>query len=668
MEQFILKERLKEQIGNRKVMAALFYTFNFDPRFFENYVLPLFIPGKTFRDEIIHNKILWRTCIKEKLVPPVTVFCDYFAKDKTEAPSLDYDIICIKTPAAKGAICNFHPKQIFILLKDEKNAESLLFITGSGNLTPGGWCENIEGFSFQEIRKNKSFPNKTTTNILQEMISQTVKLASPSRKSTAVDLVDNFLRYVDYNKPYFCNLHQSFSGFIEENILGKENITEVEIISPYFSDDTGLVEYLKTKGIKNIKCLVPTLRNNEIQLGRETFNRYTESGMKWCFWAKHMHLGKENNRNNEVRNLHAKIYRFLGKHKMFTVIGSVNFTHPAWKKVQQKDNKANVESAFLYTETFVKPLLTIPSNVTFENFHFIEKESLEDGSLSNFETRNPPDIDFILDWKTRALTANVKNTTEGCYFKNIFLGDQVKIGTSKMELSPGDIKQLTKNSLIEVAQTVNDNIAIHAYYPQQLNIEVKPLDFKIDATTILKYWEFLNDEFYKEALTRRLAESSTDESGVVDESTILKKSLLNEMAAHFSGLVKLERYLFPALIQKKSDRKEAFRLIKYYLLTENIDTLPFYFEDLKNKLLGGEILASFYWMIVQIVAVNFYAKAEKWQYRSDLEQGEWRAFKKDIQERCNMLKQNAKPIGESIRMNEIQQQWVINQLSENHEQ
>lgn len=195
MEQFILKEKLKEQIGNRKVIAALFYTFNFDPKFFENYIMPLLIPkekSEKFRDEVIHNKILWRQYIKGDIIPPTAVFCDYFAKDNTEAPSLGYDIHCIKTPAAQGKICNFHPKHIFLLVEDDSNT-SLIVVTGSGNITPSGWCDNIECFSLEEYKKNKTFPNKTTTNVFQDIISQTGKLANLKYFLPAEELIHDFL-------------------------------------------------------------------------------------------------------------------------------------------------------------------------------------------------------------------------------------------------------------------------------------------------------------------------------------------------------------------------------------------------------------------------------------------------------------------------------------------
>lgn len=42
MRKFILGEKLKVEIGGKKVIAAIFTSFNFDPDFFENYLLPLF--------------------------------------------------------------------------------------------------------------------------------------------------------------------------------------------------------------------------------------------------------------------------------------------------------------------------------------------------------------------------------------------------------------------------------------------------------------------------------------------------------------------------------------------------------------------------------------------------------------------------------------------------
>ena len=89
MEQNVIIEKLKEVITGRKVTAAAFYTFNFDSRFFENYLLPLFLPHVNFSEIEIQNSILWRKYVND--LPPITVYCDFHAKSK-DAPTLNYHV------------------------------------------------------------------------------------------------------------------------------------------------------------------------------------------------------------------------------------------------------------------------------------------------------------------------------------------------------------------------------------------------------------------------------------------------------------------------------------------------------------------------------------------------------------------------------------------------
>ena len=664
VEQFVLKEKLKEIIGNRQVMAALFYTFNFDPRFFENYVMPLFVGNRAndFRDEIIHNKILWRTCIKEGLVPPITVYCDYFAKDNTEAPSLGYEIYCVKVRAAVGKICNFHPKHIFILLKDEGGYQSLLVVTGSGNITPSGWCDNFECFSIEELGGNRSAPNRTSTNLLQNCISRLGRLAGPGYYTEAESLIDSFLRYEDFNHTYFNSINQSFTDFLEDHI--PEDINELEIISPYFSNDTGLIEHLKNNmGLKKIKCLIPTLKDNEIQLSKQIFLNFKNAGIEWSHWAKLKVSDKTYDRTKDLRNIHAKIYRFYSNLQTFTIVGSVNFTNPAWSKYQRLNNQANIESAWLYIDNYSGQRLLKPAgNLDPAHFRFIEKETLENNESSDYVDRNAPDIEFVIDWKTKKLEIKVRSITGSCSFKNILSEQSINKRTRLIDLDQQDIKTLTKNTLIEVVQKNNNKLSVHSFYPRQTNIEMKPLDFRLSAINILQYWDYLGDHYQKDVLTRTFAEKITDGSGIVNENKFETKSLLNEMAAHFNGLIKLENYLFPDYIQKVSDRREQFKTIKHFLLTESIDTLPFYIENLPNELKDEKIKQSFYWMIIQIVLANIYFKASRWIHRHDIDRQEWKSFKKDLGLKTLQLRQLAKEISKDINCPEKNLNWVEEQL------
>lgn len=657
MERIILRDHIKEAIKNRKVIAAVFHTFNFDPLFFENFVMPLFVPGKDFRDEAIYNKILWRYCAKENLIPPVAVFCDYYAKDNTQAPTLGYDIYCLKVPSAIGAICNFHPKHIFILVEDENRNRTLLFITGSGNLTPTGWCDNFECFSVLELKPTKTHPNRSSTNGLQDYISEIGKIVGLQNLLPAEEIIHEFLRYVDFDLAYYNSLTSPFIEFLEQqSIFSEDNISEVEIISPYFSNDTKLIELLQSKGVKRIKCLIPTLRTNEILLDKESFIAFQNAGLEWCYWS-------DNKANTEVRNQHSKIYRFYGNRDCYTFIGSVNFTQPAWVGFSKRNNKGNIESGILYVEQpGTTKLLKKAANLNIETLLFLEKDDLENAETTTRFDRNAPNIEFAIDWKSKALRINAKVDKFKCSFYKSFDDAVIVNGKSEIILLDYQTRQLAKNTLIKVLVKNGETESIYSYYPIQINIETKPLGFKLDANTVLKYWQFFNDESERQKLTKGFAENTTDESGIIDEKRIETKLLLNEMAAHFSGLSKLEKYLFDEKLNSQERIKAHFTNLQYYLVSENIDTIPFYLNHLKQQKEQGTIQNSFYWMVIQIINQIIYSKAEKWEHSWVLDRATWKQFKTDIKERKSLLSNEADIIENEIPGLNQRASWVLEQL------
>jgi hypothetical protein len=657
MERVILRDHIKEAIKNRKVIAAVFHTFNFDPLFFENFVMPLFVPGKDFRDEAIYNKILWRYCDKESLIPPVAVFCDYYAKDNTQAPTLGYDIYCLKVPSAIGAICNFHPKHIFILVEDENINQTLLFITGSGNLTPTGWCDNFECFSVLEIKATKTYPNRSSTNALQDYISEIGEIVGLKKLLPAEEKIHEFLRYVDYDLAYYNSLTSPFIEFLEQqSIFSGDNISEVEIISPYFSNDTKLIEQLQSKGVKRIKCLIPTLRTNEILLDKESFITFQNAGLEWCYWS-------DNKANTEVRNQHSKIYRFYSTRYCYTFIGSVNFTQPAWVGFSKRNNKGNIESGLLYVEQPGTPkLLKKVLNLNIEDLRFTSKDDVRNLDAGNPFDRNAPNIEFTIDWKSKVLRINAKVDKFKCSFYKSFDDAAIVNGKSEIILLDYHTRQLAKNALIKVLVKHSETESIYIYYPIQINIETKPLGFKLDANTVLKYWQFFNDDIERQKLTKGFAENTTDESGIIDEKRIETKLLLNEMAAHFSGLSKLEKYLFDEKLNGQERIKAHFTNIQYYLVSENIDTIPFYLNDLKQQKEQGTIQNSFYWMVIQIITQIIYSKAEKWAHSSVIDRATWKQFKTDIKERKTLLSNEADTIANEIPGLNQRASWVLEQL------
>ena len=657
MQQFVLKEQIRDKIAGRKVVAALFYTFNFDPVFFENYIMPLLVPGKDFRDEMIYNKILWRHCLREGIIPPTTVYCDFFAKNNTHGPSLGYSIHCLSLSAAPGYISNFHLKHIFLLVED-KDEQSLLMFTGSGNITTGGWCENFEVFSVQEFKRDNTFPRTVNTNRLQNIISTIAGLKpSDGRLSEAEQQINNFLRYVDFNEDnYFNSTERSFTDFLEQRIFSQDSISNVEIVSPYFSEDTGLLQYLKNR-VSVVKCLIPSGRHNEIQLNENLFVRLQEEGLIWCQWKEYKEDGQIKNRDEELRSLHAKIYILHSNDRTYTIVGSVNFTHPAWKRFSTENNQANIEAAWLYANKRSAYLLA-PKTIDINAYRFIDKQN-QDQSSVNVYTRNIPEIDFVLNWEARTLEVRVRLYVEKSSFHNILNDTLVEKGVRRYDLSPDDYKRLTKNTLVQIKQSSKEGDIILSYYVQQEKINAKPLDFKMDITDILRYWSMLGDEYGQQLMSRNYADMVTDESGMVNEDKVKKYTLLNEMAAHFNALIKLERYIFS---QSKTD---LARTIQYYLLSENVDTLSFYLRDLETQSQNGSLLDSFYWMILQILRLDFYGHALK--KIKMLRPEDIVSLKKDLRRKMTELDQVSGKFTKSIDMSDPQRNWILKQLATNNE-
>ena len=138
------------------------------------------------------------------------------------------------------------------------------------------------------------------------------------------------------------------------------------------------------------------------------------------------------------------------------------------------------------------------------------------------------------------------------------------------------------------------------------------------------------------------------------------------MAAHFSGLVKIEKYLFEEKLSSKDKVNAHFKNIHYYLLTENIDTVPFYLNDLRQQLEQGAIQKSFFWMIIQILNNLIYAKAENWEHSWALDKATWKEFKSDIKAKREVLVENGVSVMAEIPDLSQKWNWVIEELIANN--
>lgn len=596
MSNYVLKERLKELIGDRRVTAALFYTFNFDAEFFENYVLPIFLPEVSFGDNKIQNSILWRKYQQE--LPPVCVYCDFHAK-KPEAPALNYAVRLIDLPRSDNYKPCFHPKLTYVLLDDN----SLITLVGSNNLTTAGWCSNLEGIVEIVFRNGKYFP-QTFKDQFRKLFSTVKQLdPEPERELTEAEALVN--KYF-YKKKYteevgnrlFNSTHQSFLSFLKEvkrDFNRDRPFKKVEVISPYYSPCTKRIQKIKTTlGVEELLLSIPFENTGVIGMEEGLFVDYEEEGVQW---SRIILQEKE----KAYRFNHSKVYRLLGDEQMLTIIGSVNCTKAATSGAK---SGGNVETAVLLIDDArnwqggLRPIDTT-------GYRFSGNAS-EEGT--DRDRKDVPAIEFILDWAKRQLLYRwLKNPDTG----------QVELSGSKYPTN--DPEGVISLKSAEMLQGLADNAIIRFHYkrqhfdffPIQKGIEARPISTKLllSDKQILQLWSAFDEEQVQSEDLEKIVEQLTRESDgeFIEIETNETESTMNLMAAHLHGLVQLERKLFKAKLSKKEERYLQKRR-DYYLYTDNIDTLIGYYKlliDLNSKAI---ITDGFFWLLLELIKTNFYGQ------------------------------------------------------------
>ena len=616
MKTGILIEELKERMAGKKVKAALFYSFNFDARFFENYILTQFLPDVSFSNNEIQNAILWKKYQNE--LPPITVFCDFHAKGTT-GPSLAYNVVPIDMPINNsGRKPCFHPKQSYILLEDS----SLIVIGGSNNITQSGWCYNIEGvnvFHFTpHANENIRYFPRTLKDRFKHLCRNVRRdVLTKEHITESEQVIESFfssIKYTEEAEILFFNSGEeirtyqekkeglrSFDVFIDrikQKYNNGEPFVKAEVISPYYS--TGLNHFNTLSGVlgtDKIKFSVPFENTDYVALDEGNYRDIKERyGWGRCSFDN----GKA------FRFNHSKVYRLLGNQTMVSIVGSVNCTDAAFRGVA---DGGNYETAIAYIDDAAKWVNQL-EKVDDGSFTFTEakeEEGYEDNRIDAFT------LEFTLDWNK--LTLTVKNHKPAKQKgKIIFNGlSNKKLNDTQtitsIDLTPELVSIFADNSLIKFKPTGIDGYLY--YYPTQVGIELKPFSSKYNLSDVelLELWQELDQANDKESMGRLIdsfVDRITDEfEEDKDDELNTTKSSINFMASHLSGLLKLKGKLFKEQ-HTKTDKKNQKRRVSYYLLSDNIDTLIGYKRLIDKMKKNGSINIGFYWVLLKIIKTYFY--------------------------------------------------------------
>jgi HKD family nuclease len=615
MKTGILIEELKERMAGKKVLAAVFYSFNFDARFFENYILTQFLPDVSFSDNEIQNAILWKKYQHE--LPPITVFCDFHAKGTT-GPSLAYEVVTVDMPFNdEGRKPCFHPKQSFVLLEDW----SLIVIGGSNNLTQSAWCSNIEcvnvfHFTPHAELQTRYYPREFKDRFKSFSKNVRNEILEENNITEAEGRVKQFfgsIKYTDDENMHFFNSgeeirnsqeiknkQRSFDVFIErlkQDFNDGESFIKAEVISPYYS--SGITHFNKLSevlGVNQIMFSVPFENTDYVALKKSNYSKIKEA---YAWGRCKFDDGKA------FRFNHSKIYRLLGKDNMISIVGSVNCTDAAFRGVE---HGGNYETAVAYIDDAAnwEDQLEAADDSSFTFTEPKEEEGYEDNRIDAFE------LEFTIDWIGPKLKVQNKYPSKQ-KGKIVFDGLDNKMlsdkKTTEIDLTPELVAVLADNSLIKFKPSGIDGFMY--YYPAQLGLELKPFSAKynLNDAELLALWQELDEANDKESMGRlveKFVNRITDEFDEEKEGELdADKSSINFMASHLSGLLKLKEKLFSNK-GSEIEREIQKRRVSYYLLSDNIDTLIGYQRLIDKMRNNGSINIGFYWVLLKIIEAYFY--------------------------------------------------------------
>jgi hypothetical protein len=355
----VLSEHFQDLIlkKGRVLKTAVFLTFRFDPGFFEQEVLPVFLDVPLSHEPAV-RLVQLEDAIREK-VDHLAVYYDPRGIEAHSSAKLDVRRIPVSWPTGF-----FHAKNVLLLVEDAEpddqgdREQRLLVATLSANLTRAGWWENVEVCHVEELGWDEK---SSLRGDLLKFISR-VKGASPTGADhSAVEVIRRFVLRVDASKHLTAKriLHpRLYVGLAHDSdrreavpsflrrLLRPDLKLNLEVISPYFDNTAGagplrtLIDLIEPREVRVFLPLGPdgkalctgTFFDSVRKLPNTSWGKLPADLLK---------SGKAESAT--PRTAHAKVYRFFCSSPKYEAlfVGSVNLTGAAHSE------GGNFETAFL---------------------------------------------------------------------------------------------------------------------------------------------------------------------------------------------------------------------------------------------------------------------------------------------------------------------------------
>lgn len=589
-----LLDRLEEAIDGRKVLAAIFTTFEFQPGFFEEHVLPVL-----FDQSFSTIPRLRRVQLEEAVTagPPIAVYYDArhsrLGDQEASGPGLDFR----KIPMTRKGF--FHPKVLLVLVErtvdeGEEAEQSLIVAIGSANLTRRGWWENVEAVWMDEIHAGTKVRYRDD---LKDFLAQLRKEGRLAANHEALDRILSFLRrevetfqlrsWDGVFEPRLFFGQSDFDGFAD--FLASETrlpaaTYNLEILSPYF-EATGagpLAELIDRLQPKAIRLLEP--QPEERGAGaKEPFLKAVHERGRTVRWGRlpdeHLRWGRAGSQGGTHRFVHAKVYRLWSQSegREFLAVGSINLTSAAHGRV----SAGNLEAAIVFQ---------VPEKRA-NRLQFWLSESEEAPTALDAAAEEPADepvtkVALRYDWHRRLAESCWIGTAAELSAFEVFGSTPEPLGRAgqpdvgewqRLEVEPERIEECLKGSPVLRVRVGDEETRVLV---AEEGVAYRP-SFVLSLTPeeILRYWSLLTPEQREGILASKLGrELEGHEQGVAaTRAAVRAESVFDRFAGIFHAFARLEEHVKEALAEGRKREAEA------RLFGARYDSLP----ALIDKVLGA---------------------------------------------------------------------------------
>ena len=601
----VLSDELKSAIASRRLVAAVFLTFRFDPDFFEQQVLPLF-----FDVPLNHAEAIKRVQMEDLLreIPHgVAVYYDQNGLVADAKPArLD-----VRRIAIRHATGIFHPKNVFALVeavepgRDGHHTQTLIVASMSANLTRAGWWENVEVCQIEKVEEGELTRLKDDLfGFLEGLQRRSLEKAADGH--AALKAVKAFLRTTTQRQlrssdgrlePHFFHGATTVLEFLDAAAGRELRGLNLEIISPYFDagpTSTPLSDLIEQFSPKEVRVFLPKTEAGEALCSKELFE-WVKSlpGVSWARLPKDVTRGGKAE-NAKGRMVHAKVYRFFSAQRKREVlfVGSVNLTGAAHRR------GGNLETGFLVEiDSPRRPDWWMERDGSKPNIYVPRGE--EEGAVSNSGSR--VSLRYWWDsklaqayWDDPALSPVLTVSWTGVVLFDIDSLESRQWTDLSPKAAAGLEHALGSTSILQVTGDRGEAVP---FLVQEEGMKSKPSAlFDLSPSEILRYWSLLTAEQRAAFL-----EARAPEAAIADEDANLvsryaraaeKDTFFDRFAGIFISFGNLERHIRESL-EAGNGRPAEYRLFgqKYDSLGRLLDRVREDSEKSRNEMVEHYLMA-----------------------------------------------------------------------------